>query len=236
MRESIILPTYNERVNIGALIREILEKVNPAEVIVVDDDSPDRTWEVVRDFGDPRVRLIRRINERGLTSAINEGISASKGDAVVWMDCDFSMPPAVIPELLGAVEEYDIAIGSRYIGNAKDDRDSLRERIGSWMINRLARFLLDSSINDYTSGFIAARKNVFKSGSGSETDLRGDYGEYCIDFLYRAKRKGFTIKEIPYICVTRRHGESKTATSLFKYIKRGMSYISTILKLRFSRS
>ncbi len=231
MKTSIILPTYNESENITALISEILEKVNPVEVIVIDDDSPDRTWEVEKNLNDPRVRVMRRTEERGLTSAIKAGISASTGDVVVWMDCDFSMPPPVIPELLMAVEEYDIAIGSRYIGNAKDDRDSLRERIGSRMINRFAKFLLDPSINDYTSGFVAAKRAVF-----DKIDLRGDYGEYCIDLLYHAKRKGLAIKEIPYICVTRRHGESKTAINLFKYLKRGMSYISTVLRLRFSRS
>lgn len=231
MKASIILPTYNERANITFLIREILKEVNPTEIIVVDDDSPDGTWEVVEALEDPRVRVIRRIGEKGLTSAIKRGISVSTGDIVVWMDCDFSMPPSVIPELLKAVEECDIAIGSRYVDGGRDDRGSIRERIGSFLINRLAKFFLNSSINDYTSGFVAARKKVFES-----IDLKGDYGEYCIDLLYIAKRKGFTIKEIPYICVTRKHGESKTATNLFKYLKRGMGYISTIFKLRFSRS
>lgn len=230
MKASIILPTYNERENISSLIKEILDRANPAEIIVVDDDSPDSTWEVVEALGYPKVRVIRRIGEKGLTSAIKRGISASTGDVVLWMDCDFSMPPSVIPELLKEVEEYDIVIGSRYVGEAKDDRDSLRERIGSRMINRFAKFLLDPSINDYTSGFVAARKRVF-----ADLDLKGDYGEYCIDLLYRAKRKGFTIKEVPYICVTRRHGKSKTATGLFKYLRRGIGYVSTIFKLRFSR-
>jgi dolichol-phosphate mannosyltransferase len=228
---SIILPTYNERENITALIEEILNKLNPAEIIVVDDDSPDRTWEVVKNFDDPRVKLIRRTDERGLTSAIKTGITAATGDIVVWMDCDFSMPPSIIPELLRALDESDIAIGSRYIPGARDRRDSFRERIGSWIINRLARLFLDHSINDYTSGFVAAKKAVF-----DKIDLRGDYGEYCIDFLYRAKKKGFTVKEIPYICVTRKYGKSKTATNLFKYLKHGMGYISTIFRLRFSLS
>ena len=170
-----------------------------------------------------------------MTSAIKRGITSAIGDVVVWMDCDFSMPPSVIPELLKAVEEYDIAIGSRYIDGAKDDRESLRERAGSWIINRLARFILDPSINDYTSGFVAARKKIFSPDSEtfSGVHLKGDYGEYCIDLLYSAKRKGFTIKEIPYVCITRRHGESKTATNIFKYLKRGMGYIYTILRLKF---
>lgn len=233
LRASIILPTYNERENITSLIREIIEKVNPSEIIIVDDDSPDRTWEVVENLADPRVRLIRRVKERGLTSAIKEGISASTGDVVVWMDCDFSMPPSVIPELLRTLEGSDIAIGSRYVHSGKDNRDSFRERIGSWMVNRLAKLLLDPSISDYTSGFVAARKDIFSPELDSGINLEGDYGEYCIDLLYRAKTRGLTVKEVPYICITRRHGESKTATNIFKYLKRGMGYLYTILRLRY---
>lgn len=226
-KTSVILPTYNERENLADLIKEILEMVTPHEIIVIDDDSPDRTWEVVERFDDPRVKLIRRIKERGLTSAIKDGIAASTGDVVIWMDCDFSMPPSVIPKLLKALEESDIAIGSRYVSIARDDRRFFRERAGSWMINRLAKFLLEPSIKDYTSGFVAAKKEIFNI-----IDLKGDYGEYCIDLLYKAKRSGFTIKEVPYVCVSRRYGESKTATGIFKYIKRGMGYLYTILRSR----
>jgi len=229
LKTSVILPTYNERENITGLIEEILEKAIPFEVLVIDDDSPDRTWEVVENLGDPRVRVIRRVGERGLTSAIRKGIAESKGDAVVWMDCDFSMPPSVIPSLIESLESSDIAIGSRYIEGARDERASLRERLGSRVINTIARFLLGSGIKDYTSGFVAAKREVFK-----EIDIKGDYGEYCIDFLYRAKRDGFTIREVPYICVTRRAGESKTAVNLFNYLRRGLRYLYTVLRLRFS--
>lgn len=228
MKASVILPTYNERENITDLIREIFEKAEPFEILVIDDDSPDRTWEVVENLGEPKVRLIRRLKERGLTSALKDAIAASYGDVVVWMDCDFSMPPSVIPGLLKELESSDIAIGSRYIKGASDKRDSLRERAGSWLINSMARLFLDPGIRDYTSGFVAAKKEVFK-----EINLTGDYGEYCIDFLYRAKRKGFKVKEVPYICITRQYGESKTARGLFEYLKRGIGYVNTILRLRF---
>ena len=97
---AVILPTFNEAENIGPLIeanlRALTEAGYPAEVIVVDDDSPDGTWRVVEEYAarDDRVRLIRRTNERGLTSAIWTGIrAAEESDIVCWMDCDFSMPP-----------------------------------------------------------------------------------------------------------------------------------------------
>jgi len=84
------------------------------------------------------------------------------------------------------------------------------------------------SIKDYTSGFILGRKEVF-----DKIDLRGDYGEYCIDLLYRAKRAGYTILELPYLCVPRQVGESKTATNLWGYLRRGVNYVTTIFRLRF---
>jgi len=84
-------------------------------------------------------------------------------------------------------------------------------------------------VRDYTSGFIAARRPVFDLIS-----LRGDYGEYCIDLLYRAQRLGLRIVEIPYDCVPRQTGESKTATSAWGYVRRGTRYVTTVLRLRLA--
>ena len=92
---SVVLPTYDERDNIGPLIEGILDHVQrPVEIIVVDDDSPDGTWQVVQEMAaDPRIRLLRRMDERGLTSALMAGIHHARGDVIAWMDCDLSMPP-----------------------------------------------------------------------------------------------------------------------------------------------
>ncbi len=230
---SVILPTYNERDNIGPLIEAILRVLDGREVqvLVVDDDSPDGTWQVVQQMAaaDRRVELLRRTDERGLTSAIATGIARAAGDIVVWMDCDFSMPPEVIPALVEAVERgHDVALGSRYVRGGRDVGHSLIGRLFSRTINLYASLLLDWAIKDYTSGFIAARREVF-----DHVDLRGDYGEYCIDMLYRAKRRGFRIVEIPYDCVPREAGESKTATSVWGYLRRGIKYVLTVLRLRF---
>ncbi len=104
-----ILPTYNERENIPILIEGILAAVRtPVQVLVVDDNSPDGTWQVVQEIAarDPRVRLLHRTTERGLTSAIWAGIRAADTDAVSWMDCDLAMPPETIPLLAGAAERW----------------------------------------------------------------------------------------------------------------------------------
>lgn len=229
---SAVLPTYDERENIGPLIDGILAHVQrPVEVVVVDDDSPDGTWQVVQEMAhqDSRIQLIRRTDERGLTSALMTGIRQSRGDVIVWMDCDLSMPPEVLPALLAATDEVDLAVGSRYVSGGADVGHSLVGQLFSRTINLAASLLLGWEIKDYTSGFLAVRRHVF-----DQITLRGDYGEYCIDLLARARRQGFTIREVPYHCVPRLRGESKTATNPWGYIRRGWKYVLTVLRLRFT--
>ncbi len=225
-----ILPTYNERDNVPILIEGILRHVRPpVQVLVVDDNSPDGTWQVVEEIArrDQRVRLIRRMTERGLTSAIWAGIQAADTDAVSWMDCDLAMPPEAIPALLERLERgADIALGSRYVAGGKDVGHSLLAKAFSVTINLFASLLLGWRVRDYTSGFIAARRAVFEKIS-----LHGDYGEYCIDLLARAQFIGLRVEEAPYVCGARLSGESKTATNVLGYLRRGWKYVVTILNL-----
>lgn len=227
---TVILPTYNERDNILPLIEGILRHVRPpVQVLVVDDNSPDGTWQVVEEIAgrDARVRLLRRTTERGLTSAIWAGIRAADTDAVSWMDCDLAMPPEVIPALLAQLEAgAAIALGSRYAPGGKDVGHSLLARAFSVTINLFAALLLGWRVRDYTSGFIAARRTVF-----TQIALRGDYGEYCIDLLARAQMLGLKIAEVPYICGARLSGESKTATNIAGYLRRGWKYVLVVVKL-----
>lgn len=240
---TVVLPTYNERANIGLLIEGILRHVRPSvQVLVVDDDSPDGTWQVVAEMAarDPRVRLLRRTTERGLTSAIWAGIRAADTDAVSWMDCDLAMPPEVIPDLLARLEAgADLAVGSRYVRGGRDVGHSLMARAFSVTINLFAMLLLGRRVRDYTSGFIAARRAIFAVGPDvgpNRLTLRGDYGEYCIDLLARAQRLGLRVEEVPYICGARFSGESKTGAGVADYLRRGWKYVATILRLAFNPS
>jgi dolichol-phosphate mannosyltransferase len=228
---SVVLPTYNEAGNIGPLIEALLSHL-PAqsEIVVVDDDSPDLTWQVVEDLNrkDPRISVIRRIGRRGLTSALQEGIEASKGKTVFWMDCDFSQPPEKISEMLEALKNHDIVVASRYVPGGEEKGHS---RLGSFLSKMICQFasgVLSPTIKDYTSGYVGTRKEILTT-----LPLEGDYGEYCISFLYRAFKRNYRILEIPYSCLPRRSGESKTATDLKGYLKRGRKYIMTVLRLRF---
>ncbi len=238
---SVILPTYNEAPNIVPLIRDIQSCLaHPVEIVVVDDDSPDGTWRLVEEVAasDPSVRCIRRIGRRGLTGAIQEGIDDSRGDPVVWMDCDFSMPPQLVPLLVDAVlvEGHDLAVGSRFVGGGSAKKgvsgsgDSALAVALSSVLNRALQLWLHTSFRDYTSGFIAIRRPVLES-----IRLCGDYGEYFIDLIYRAIRKGYTWIEIPYVCVPRRFGESKTGGTAWQVARRGIKYLWTAVRLRFSR-
>ncbi len=225
-----ILPTYNERGNIPILIEGILAAVQtPVKVLVVDDNSPDGTSEVVAEIAarEPSVRLICRTTERGLTSAIWAGIQAADTDAVSWMDCDLAMPPEVIPALLARLMAgADIAVGSRYVRGGSDPGHGLMARAFSLVINTFASLLLGRGVRDYTSGFIAARRSVF-----DKIVLRGDYGEYCIDLLARAQQSGFRVEEVPYTCGARFSGASKTGASFADYIRRGWKYVVTVVSL-----
>ncbi|MBI1813302.1 polyprenol monophosphomannose synthase [Candidatus Peregrinibacteria bacterium] len=237
---SVILPTYDERENIVPLLEAIHREIRfPHEIIVVDDNSPDGTSKAVSDFIRDHhasfVRLETRLSDRGLTKSIRRGIEFAKGDTVVWMDCDFSMPPEKIPELLAKVEQgIAIAVGSRFVagGSTKDfdagggKRESALVILLSRFLNWLTRMTLIPSFHDYTSGFIAVRREVLDA-----VPLRGDYGEYFMDLMVRAILQGFSFVEIPYTCVPRRAGETKTGGSLRMIVRRGIKYLSVLGRL-----
>jgi dolichol-phosphate mannosyltransferase len=242
-----VLPTYNERGNIGPLIEGILRHAcTPHMVLVVDDNSPDRTWEVVKELATRynkggsvageqngaslhRVVLYRRIGPKGLTSAIQHGIDMAiytfGASIVTWMDCDLSMPPEDVPRLVACIldEGADVAVGSRWVEGGADEAHGQMARTLSLIINGYAMLRLGSQVHDYTSGFIAARAGLLR-----QIRLRGDYGEYCIDLLGRAMRDGFVVREVPYHCLPRHAGESKTGVNLWDYLVKGRKYVGAI--------
>jgi dolichol-phosphate mannosyltransferase len=243
-RVSVLLPTYNEAGNIADLVVEIDRAISyPHEIIVVDDNSPDGTSNIIHDLiASGRIsslRLETRTSDRGLTKSLKRGIELATGDTVVWMDCDFSMPPKIIPSLLQKIEEgHDIAVGSRFVkGGGQKTGDDLKSAgesplaIGlSNFLNLLSRILLLPGFHDFTSGFIAVRKSVL-----DQIPLRGDYGEYFMDLMVRAHKKKFRWIEIPYICEPRRSGESKTAPNLHTLVRRGVRYLLAVARLFFVR-
>jgi dolichol-phosphate mannosyltransferase len=227
---SIILATYNEAENITDMLQAIFRALpDPVEVIVVDDDSPDQTWMLAENFGDGRVKVIRRVSTRGLASAINRGLIESQGNYIGWMDSDMCHPPSLLPSMLATLQDCDVVIGSRYVEGGKDDRDPGRV-LTSRLINRLASLILGYGILDYDSGFILMHRRVLDSVSLTPAG----YGAYFIEFIYACRRKGLKVVEIPYTFTDRLKGVSKSNVNLFQFGFAGLGYIMRILKARFS--
>lgn len=228
---SVVLPTYNEKENIVKLIRLLLKYLGKdIELIVSDDNSPDKTWKIAQELKIPQVKVIRRFKNKGLGPAIWDGIKVAKGKYIVWMDCDLTMPPSLVPKMVELLKDYDVVVGSRYVKGGADKRGFVRV-ITSYAINLLANLILNFKVKDYDSGFVAARREVFKK---INFEPRG-HGEYCIEFLYKCTKKEYKIKEIGYVFTERMQGESKTAQYLYSVAYHGFKYIGRILKIRFSK-
>ena len=230
---SVVLPSYNEKDNIVEAINRISNAVGNQllEIIIVDDNSPDETWKLIEEYNHSKVKLIRRINEKGLSSALDDGIRTAQGDVVVWMDCDLGLSPEEIPGLVSHLDKYDVAIASRYVKGGKDPRPAFRVFV-SVMINFYAMLFLGFGVRDYTSGFAAVRREVFDKVHFS----RKGFGEYFIEFAYKANKKGYKIIEVPCVYQVRPGGVSKSDGDLGTLFGLGKDYGIKVLKLRFGKN
>ena len=231
---SVVIPSYNERDNITDAIGRTASTLGDSllEVIVVDDNSPDRTWEVVEKLGNPRCRLIRRMDKRGLASALSDGTKAAKGKYIVWLDCDLGIPPEDILKLVERLDEYDVAVGSRYVPGGLDTRHKFRAFL-SRVFNVYTRIVLGHfSFWDWTSGFAAARRETLR-----EIPLSPDgFGEYFVEWVYACLEKKVKIIEVPYRYGLRQAGESKTDGSLRVFFRLSINYAWRVIRIRMRGS
>jgi dolichol-phosphate mannosyltransferase len=208
---SIIIPTLNERDN----VREIVSRLDNAlagqawEVVFVDDDSSDGTLEVLHDVSrsDPRVRYLQRIGRRGLASAVTEGILSTSSPFVAVMDCDLQHDVAVLPTMLGRVQEADcdIVVASRFMATAGVGDWSKNRLFLSNVAKRLAHFVLPSKITDPMSGFFIIRRGAFDL---AVRDLSNQGYKILLDIMLSAK-PSLRVEEVPYTFRARVRGESK---------------------------
>ena len=211
MQLSVILPTYNEANNIVDLVKSIMMHIPSEcshEIIVIDDNSPDGTYELVqRAFRDvPKVQAILRTEDRGLAKSIRAGIEISRGEHIVVMDTDFTHDPEEIPRLLHIALIYDIVSGSRFCpgGLMQNTNHYLCSLIFNWLV----RVILRTQIQDNTGGFfIISREKVFSLPVDS---IFFGYGDYFFRLLHYAQKQGMTIVEIPAKYITRTEGQSKS--------------------------
>lgn len=207
---SLVLPTYNEADNLPELLAEIEGAVGdiPFEIIVVDDDSPDRTWEVAgrcaRDR--PYLRVLRRVGRRGLSSAVLEGFRMAQGDILAVMDSDGQHDPRLLPRLYGAVRENaGIAIGSRYVPGGSVEGWAQARHAASYIATGLAWLVCPRRVRDPMSGFFALDRRTF---AVLETRVHPRGFKILLEFL-AILPPGARVAEVPLAFRLRRRGESK---------------------------
>ena len=208
---SVIVPTFNERDNVTTLFRRLEKTLAgiPFEVVFVDDNSPDGTWQVVRALSaeDSRVRCIRRIGRRGLSGACIEGILASSAPYAAIIDADLQHDETQLPKMLALLEtgRFDLIVGSRYIEGGSSESFNRQRASASQLATEVAKRALRVSIADPMSGFFAIRRDRFEALA---PQLSTQGFKILLDILASAQGK-LRVKEIPYTFGSRLHGESK---------------------------
>lgn len=217
MRTLVVLPTYNEVMNVEAMLRT-LRKVTPqCDLLIVDDGSPDGTaalaQEVAEDVG--QITILRRAKKSGLGGAYRCGFAwgIEHGyDHFVEIDCDFSHDPHALPSLLGVAEDHDVVIGSRYIPGGHIPQWTLSRRLLSRGGNQYASLMLGLGVADSTAGYRVYSKSVLERINYQSITADG-YG-FQIEMTYRAKRAGATIVEVPISFTDRELGVSKMSRAI----------------------
>ena len=215
----VVIPTYNERENLGPILDRLHKALPDVHVLVVDDGSPDGTGELAdeRAAADERVHVLHRTEKAGLGAAYIAGFRwglAREYNTIVEMDADGSHAPEDLPRLLDAVTDADLSIGSRYVSGGSVVNWPFRRQFLSRGANIYTQVALGMRIRDITAGFRAYRREVLEK---LELDEVASHG-YCfqIDLTLRTADAGFEIVEVPITFTEREIGESKMSTSIIR--------------------
>lgn len=218
MRVQICTPTYVEAENIEEFLRRARAAMPDADILVLDDNSPDGTADLAEraavELG--HIEVLRRPEKRGLGNAYRAGfaIGIARGyDVVCQIDADLSHDPAVLPQLIGAVEDgADLAIGSRYVPGGSIPHWPARRRALSKYGNLYTNFMLRTGVHDATAGYRAFRVEILERIDYAETRAKG-YG-FQIELAYRVAKAGGKIVEIPITFTDRVRGQSKMSMAV----------------------
>ncbi|MEM7658659.1 MAG: polyprenol monophosphomannose synthase [Bacteroidota bacterium] len=218
----VIVPTYNEKENIEALIHRVMEVLPETHMLIVEDNSPDGTAEIVRklqtEFPE-RLHMEERPGKQGLGTAYLYGFrwALDHGYEYIFeMDADFSHNPAELPNLLAACQDegFDLAIGSRYVNGVNVVNWPMGRVLMSYYASAYVRVITRMSIRDTTAGFKCYRRRVLEKVL--ETPIKFVGYAFQIEMKFRAWKYGFKIKEVPIIFRDRTRGESKMSSHIFK--------------------
>jgi dolichol-phosphate mannosyltransferase len=208
----VIIPTYNERENIEAILDRVLAQPHGLHALVVDDGSPDGTGDLVeaRTRVDPRVHVLRRPGKMGLGSAYRDGFRYALdhgAEYIFEMDADFSHDPDSIGDFLKNAQEVDVVLGSRYLHGVTVVNWPLSRLILSYCANRYTRIVTGLPVNDATGGFKCFRRRALE---GVRLDrVQSDGYAFQIEMSFKCWKRGYTIRAIPILFVDRRAGVSK---------------------------
>ena len=226
---SIILSTYNEAAIIKESIDKIFATIENVEVVVVDDNSTDGTLNIINSIENKNLKVYSR-KSRGLASAFLLGMINTDGDYVGWTDSNMPQLTHHFKDMIKKLESYDLVLLSRYITGGGDQRSKMRV-LSSKIINFICRFFLGNEIKDYTSSIFLMHRNVLIHG----VPIAYGHGEFFIEFLYKIKKNGMKIHEIPYVQPPDVEG-SKTASSIIRFFTLGLSYLIRILLIKFRKN
>jgi dolichol-phosphate mannosyltransferase len=217
VRVLVVLPTYNERENIADVLQAIRRARPDAEILVVDDSSPDGTAEIAKEVAAEltEIEVLVRPGKSGLGTAYREGFRwgiAQGYEICVEMDSDFSHDPQALPELLAPIEsgDADVVIGSRYVRGGTIPNWSIGRRLLSRLGNIYSKVLLGLSVEDSTAGYRAYAASVINAIDLDR--VRSDSYGFQIEMTYLAQRSGARIVEVPIHFVDREKGASKMST------------------------
>ncbi|MDE3008026.1 MAG: polyprenol monophosphomannose synthase [Acidobacteriota bacterium] len=213
----VVLPTYNEILNVEAMLRALRTNVPDADVLVVDDGSPDgtarRARELAAELGS--IHVLERSTKSGLGGAYRAGFTwgLEHGyDVFVEIDCDFSHDPGALPTLLRAARDHEVVIGSRYVPGGSIPQWTLSRRLLSRGGNQYASLMLGLRVADSTAGYRVYTKSALEK-IDFETVSADGYG-FQIEMTYRARRHGATIVEVPISFTDRELGQSKMSGAI----------------------
>ena len=227
---SIILSTYNEAAVIKDTITKIFENLDNVEIILVDDNSPDGTFDIAKKINNPNLKVFLR-NSRGLASAFLVGLINSSSDVVGWLDSNMGVLAEKLPEMLRELENNDVVILSRYVSGSQDFRSPQRV-LSSKFINFICQIVLTNKIKDFTSGIFLMKRDVLLSA----VPIAYGHGEFFVEFIYKLHKAGHKIIELPYNHPPDESGMSKTASSIFRFSYYGICYFIRILQSLLKRN
>ena len=236
VKVTIVSPTYNEAENVPRLVHDVGTVLSGIdyELLIVDDDSPDRTWAVAQELAtqNPRIRVLRRTTDRGLSPAVMEGFLSSSSDYVGVIDADLQHDPAILPQMIAALDAgAEIAVGSRYVEGGGTGTWNAARRFQSWVATKLAQTFLGVELTDPMSGYFVLRRDDF-----NRIHKQLDAGGFKILLEIIARLAPSRLEEVPYTFRTRVAGQSKLSSKVvFQYLGQlwRLSSVSRYMSVRF---